>query len=98
MSAGTGTHTVNYQPVFDRLGTTRRVLGHITDDDHIGRGPRNTLERLVQELAEDPHTIYHGDQWDMVDMLIALMDAGLVDQRPDETYVVTDAGRYELTH
>jgi hypothetical protein len=32
------------------------VLGHITDEDHVGRGPRNTGDRLHQELAENPYT------------------------------------------
>lgn len=88
----------DYEPKFERVGTTRRVLGHITDDDHIGRGPRNTLDRLVQELAEDPHTIYAGDVHQMRIYIRDLLDAGLVAEREDGTLHVTDAGRYELTH
>jgi hypothetical protein len=88
----------DYEPKFARVGTTRRVLGHITDDDHMGRGARNTLARLVQELAEDPNTTYAGDVGDMREYLEALEEAELISRREDGTFVVTDAGRYELTH
>jgi hypothetical protein len=46
----------DYEPCFDRASTTRRVLGHVTDEDHVNRGPRNTVERLAKELSEDPYT------------------------------------------
>lgn len=89
----------DYEPRFDRVGTTRRVLGHVTDEDHAGRGPRNTLDRLVVELAEDPHTDIGPDAPDDVrHHLDLLVDAGLLVQRPDNTYEVTDDGMYELTH
>jgi hypothetical protein len=74
------------------------VLGHITDADHVGRGPRNTLERLVQELAEDPYTDYHGNEGEMLMYLDALEAADLIEQREDATYALTVAGLYELTH
>lgn len=90
--------TAEYEPIFDRDGTTRRVLGHVTDEEHLGRGPRNTHARLVQELAEDPHTIYMGDEQEMHEYIVDLLDAGLLEQRGDGTLHVTDAGRYELTH
>jgi hypothetical protein len=90
--------TDDYELKFEREGTTRRVLGHVTDEDHIGRGPRNTHARLVQELAEDPHTIYTGDEDEMREYILALVKAGLLDQHDDGTLHVTDQGRNELAH
>jgi hypothetical protein len=88
---------VEYEPKFDRLGTHRRVLGHITDLDHVGRGPRNTPDRLNQELAEDPHTNFNqGD--DVMEYLDDLEAQGLVSKSGEGTYAVTDAGTYELDH
>lgn len=86
-----------YEPKFDKLGTHRRVLGHITDLDHVGRGPRNTADRLTQELAEDPYTKFEeGDN--VQEYLDDLEASGLVQKNEDGTYGVTDAGTYELTH
>src|SRR5215472_6506246 len=68
----------DYEPHFDRLSTERRVLGHITDDEHV-RGPRNTIDQLDVELTEDPHTRYDGDKGKLADMLEMLVDAGLVE-------------------
>ena len=86
----------DYEPSFDRTSTERRVLGHITDDDHVGRGPRNTIDRLRLELEEDPHTRYGGNVEQLQGYLDALEQEGLVEHREDGTYVVTDAGRTEL--
>lgn len=91
----------DYEPHFDRSGTARRVLGHITDEDHVGRGPRNTLDRLHQELAEDPHTRIEGDAAgaQRVDELLGeLIAAGLVQPRDDGTLEVTEDGRVELVN
>jgi hypothetical protein len=86
-----------YDPKFDRLGTHRRVLGHINDLDHVGRGPRNTPARLDQELAEDPNTNFNeGDS--SQEYLDDLEADGLVQKRDDGTYALTDAGTYELQH
>ena len=88
-----------YESHFDPAGTTRRVLGHITDEDHVGRGGRNTTARLAQELAEDPFTAIGGGQDDQVQKhLDDLVEAGLVEERDDGTYGVTDAGRVELAN
>lgn len=92
-------HDDNYEPKFDRTGTTRRVLGHITDMEHAGRGPRNTTARLAQELAEDPYTMINFNQEDQVQShLNNLVEAGLVEHRDDDTYAVTDAGQVELAN
>lgn len=89
----------DYEPHFDRLGTERRVLGQITDDDHVGRGPRNTVERLSVELAEDPYTAIEFNEEDAVQgHLDALEEAGLVEKREDGTYGVTEAGLTELVN
>ena len=87
----------DYEPHFDRAGTERRVLGHITDDDHVGRGPRNNIDRLALELSEDPNTRYAGNIDQLQDYLDALEQAGLVEQA-DGVYTVTDAGRTELAN
>lgn len=90
--------TDEYTPKFDRLGVERRVLGHVTDEDHLGRGPRNTLARLDQELIEDPHTSYAGNVEQLQRYVDDLVDAGLLAAREDGSYAVTDAGLFELTH
>ena len=88
-----------YEPAFEREGTTRRVLGHISDEDHVGRGPRNTAERLAQELAEDPNTAIEFDEQDVVQgHLDDLVAEGLIEVRDDGTYGVTDAGYTELAN
>ena len=66
-----------YEPHFDRLGVHRRVLGHITEEDHVGRGPRNTAERLTEELSEDPYTPFDGDEDDVQEYLDDLEASGL---------------------
>lgn len=86
-----------YEPHFDPTGTTRRVLGHVTDEDHVGRGARNTVERLTVELAEDPYTAIEFNERDVVqNHLDELEKAGLVARRQDDTYEVTEAGMVEL--
>lgn len=86
-----------YEPKFDRLSVQRRVLMHVTDEEHVGRGPRNTADRLTQELAEDPYTEF-GEDNDSQEYLDDLEASGLVEKRDDGTYGVTEAGHYELTH
>jgi ribosomal protein S19E (S16A) len=86
-----------YEPHFDRLGIHRRVLGHITDEDHVGRGPRNTADRLTEELGEDPFTPFDGSEDDVQEYLDDLEASGLVSKDAD-VYTVTEAGQYELTH
>jgi hypothetical protein len=88
----------DYEPHFNRLGIHRRVLGHITDSEHVGRGPRNTLDRLVVEVAEDPFSNYDGNRNEMAHFLDELTKAGLIGQRADETYMITAAGRVELAN
>jgi hypothetical protein len=91
-----------YEPHFDRMGTHRRVLGHITDEDHVGRGPRNNPERLGLELGEDPFTAIEGDPLEVQPVVQKYLDelvvAGLVEPREDGTYVVTEAGQIELAN
>jgi hypothetical protein len=88
----------DYEPVLDRLSTERRVLGHITDEDHAGRGPRNTAERLALELAEDPHTAVEHDEQEIIQgYLDELEDADLIEQT-DGVYSLTDAGLTELAN
>lgn len=88
----------DFEPVLDRLGTERRVLGQITDEDHVGRGPRNTAERLAEELAEDPYTAVEHNEQDVVQgHLDTLEEAGLVEQT-DGVYSLTDAGFTELAN
>jgi DNA-binding transcriptional ArsR family regulator len=89
----------DYEPVLDRLGTERRVLGHISDEDHVGRGPRNTVARLAQELAEDPNTAVEFDEDDVIqEHLNTLEEAGLIERRKDATYGITDAGYTEMAN
>jgi hypothetical protein len=99
-----------YDPHFARDSVQRRVLAYITDDDHVGRGPRNTADRLAQELDEDPNTPFvlegfddpatgepvEGD--DVQGYLDELVEAGLVEARDDGTYGVTEPGRIELVN
>ena len=86
-----------YEPKFERSGVHRRVLMHVTDEEHVGRGPRNTASRLTQELVEDPYTQFGlGDG--AQEYLDDLEASGLVQKRDDGTYGLTEAGHYELTH
>lgn len=89
---------VDYEPKFDPLSVERRVLGHVTDDDHVGRGPRNTPERLALELQEDPFSRFAGNLDQMQGYLQSLESAGLVHKRDDGTYEVTEAGHIELAN
>jgi hypothetical protein len=88
----------DYEPHFERTGIERRVLAHITDDDHVGRGPRNTAERLSQELDEDPFSPFVADEDDVQVQLDELEEAGLIEARGDGTYGVTEPGRIELAN
>lgn len=87
----------DYEPKFDRLSTERRVLGHVTDDDHVGRGPRNTVDRLALELQEDPNTRYGGNVEQLQGYLDDLEEAGLIEQS-DGVYTVTGDGQTELAN
>jgi hypothetical protein len=89
----------DYEPEFERLSVERRVLGHITDQEHVGRGPRNTVERLAQELAEDPWTdIGFGQEDSVQEYLNDLETHGLIEKRADGTYALTEAGEIELAN
>lgn len=88
----------DFEPVLDRLGTERRVLGFITDEEHAGRGPRNTVERLSFELQQDEFTQYAGNFDQMQAYLDGLEEAGLVEKRADDTYALTDLGYTELAN
>lgn len=98
--------------VFDRLSIERRVLGHITDEvDFSPLGPRNTLAALTQALMTDRHTTNPPPGQPRLDVdgltvaevaqailehLDRLVDAGLVEQLADESYVLTEDGVREL--
>ena len=100
------------ETVFPRLSVERRVLGNITDEvDVIRVGPRNTLAAITYALMTDvfttnppegqPRLDIGGKSTEQVaqevlDMLDALADAGLVEQRDDDSYAVTEAGQAEL--
>ena len=78
-----------YDPHFDRQSFQRLVLAHITDENHLGRGPRNTTEMIATDLGEDPGDVF--------DALGELADAGLVTHK-DGVYTVTNAGTVELVN
>lgn len=90
-----------YEPHFDRLSTTRRVLGHVTDEvDVDALGPRNTLSALAYGLATDANTAISGDPDEVAsevqEHLDALTEAGLLNVRKNGSYEVTAAGLTEL--
>lgn len=90
-----------YEPHFDRLGVTRRVLGHVTDEVDVDAvGPRNTLEALSYGLATDANTPLHGTSTEVApevqEHLDSLVEAGLLKVRKDGSYEVTAAGLTEL--
>ena len=96
-SEGHPDHVAGYEPHFDRMGTTHRVLGFITDEEHLGRA-RNTAAVLAEDLADDPFTaVEHNEQNAVQKHLDALEDAGLVEQS-EGVYQITDAGRIELAN
>jgi hypothetical protein len=84
-----------YEPHFERLGTIRRVLGFISDEDHLGR-PRNTVDVLQEDLVDDPNTAFTDDD-DVREHLDELQAHGFVELRDDGTYAITPAGLMELT-
>jgi hypothetical protein len=86
-----------YEPKFARESMQRRALGHVTDDDHLGRGPRNNAARLQQELVEDGNSPFDDDD-DVQELLDDLEASGLVTRSDDGIYSVTDAGRVELAN
>jgi hypothetical protein len=88
--------SADYEPHFDLLGTHRRVLGFITDEEHQGR-PRNTAEVLAEDLNDDPNTRFDIATDDVQEFLDDLEAEGFVSKKKDGAYSVTDAGRVELT-
>jgi hypothetical protein len=88
----------NYEPVLDRVSTERRVLGFITDEDHAGRGPRNTVERLSFELEMDEYTQFAGNFDQMQGYLDTLENEKLVAHDEDGVYSLTEAGFVELAN
>lgn len=99
--------------VFGRLSIERRVLAFITDGYTVPLGPRNTLAALTYDLMRDPHTTHPPEPNGRLEVdgrtveevaetvlgyLTALIDAGLVEQREDGSFEVTDAGRDELSN
>ena len=87
----------DYEPKVGRMTLTRRVLAFITEEDHLGRGPRNTADRLSQDMSEDPFTAYDGDTDELADELDVLVAEGLIEEN-DGVYSVTEAGTVELNH
>lgn len=85
----------NYEPVFPRTSTARRVLGHITDEvDRSELGPRNTAHAIAAGVIRDPHTdIHHEEQ--LQPFLDALVDTGLASEH-EGVYTITEAGWREL--
>jgi hypothetical protein len=97
---------------FDRLSIERRVLGHITDDvEHTVLGARNTLAALTYSIMRDRNTTHAPapnpsldiDGKSLVEVAQTihehvgkLTDAGLVAQREDGSYALTEAGHKEL--
>lgn len=108
---GAGEPELN-ETVFPRLSVERRVLGYITDEvDVIQIGPRNTLAAITYALMTDRQTTNPPEGTprletegkdaaviieDVLGKLTALIDAGLVEQRQDQSYAVTEAGQAEL--
>ena len=88
----------DYEPVLDRYSIERRVLGYITDMEHGGTGPRNTVQALAIWVAHDEHApIYNGDEDEMQEYVDTLVDAGLVVEE-DDRYRLTEAGLVELVN
>lgn len=89
----------DYEPKFDRLSTARRVLGFVTDEEHLDHGQRNTVENVARELADDPNTPKiraDGDLDAVQGHVDSLVSVGLLDVREDGTLAVTLAGHVEL--
>src|ERR1700744_6008356 len=87
----------DYEPRFDRVGTTRRALGFVSDEDHVG-GPRNTVERIHSNMAEAPNSPrINDDSLDAVKGHVdRLLGANLLETREDGTLAVTEDGWREL--
>lgn len=91
-------HVEDYEPHFERNGTTRRVLVFITDEEHMGRA-RNTVEVIAEDMADDPNSAVESNETASVQKHLDLLEAaGLAEQREDGTWAVTDAGEVELTN
>lgn len=87
----------DYEPKFDRLSTTRRVLAHVTDDVDPVHGARNTLEALQSALVEDPNT-HLSDPGEVEPELEQLLEAGLLKKLEDGKLKVTHDGMVELVN
>jgi hypothetical protein len=89
-------HVEDYDPHFERTGTTRRVLAFMTDEEHMGR-PRNTAAVIAEDMADDPNSaVEQGEEAAIQKHLDQLAAAGLAEQRDDGTWAVTEAGEVEL--
>jgi len=92
----------DYERVLDPYSLERRVLGYITDMEHGGTGPRNTVETLAIWVARDEYAFddtghYEGDEDEMQGYVDELVDAGLVIEE-DDRYKLTEAGLVELVN
>lgn len=89
-------HVEDYEPHFERNGTTRRVLAFITDEKHVGRS-RNTVEVIAEDMADDPNSAVESNETATIQKhLDQLAAAGLAEEREDGTWAVTEAGEVEL--
>jgi hypothetical protein len=93
----------DYTPVFDRDSRARRVLAHITDEEDAAAGgvPRNTAETLTRVLAaDDKSPDFDLDPEQSLPTVEAqldrLVEAGLVSQRKDGSYKLTEDGYREV--
>lgn len=91
-------HVEDYEPHFERNGTTRRVLVFMTDEEHMGR-PRNTAEVIAEDMADDPNSAVESNETAAIQKhLDQLAAAGLAEEREDGTWAVTEAGEVELAN
>lgn len=100
--------------VLGRESVERRVLGHVTDEvDRDALGPRNTLAAIYHAVSTDRNTTnppndkprLNLDGLDVAqalqvvhDILEHLVTVGLLEQREDTSYALTDLGHYELAN
>jgi hypothetical protein len=87
----------DYEPVFDRDSFERRVLAFVTDEEDataspIGAVPRNSIPAVAHAMRRDHPDL--GEQ-DVEAALAKLVDGGLVEQRDDGTYGLTEDGFVE---
>jgi hypothetical protein len=89
----------DYEPKFSRDSYTRRVLAFTTDQEDStatpepGAVPRNTPFAIMWSMRTD----HPGKTEENVhDELLKLVEAGMVQQRDDGTFALTDDGHVEL--